>query len=226
VEDARWERWSAFGALGFVVLVVVVAVLPGSLPKPSDPQAKIAKFIYDNSKELRWSAFLGALATALFLWWAGAIWRMLRRAEGGAPRLTVVAIAGLVFASALLAVGSIVLSTTAMAIIPGGGGVHDVKLLYLLQGALAAGGGIGIAVFLGAFSIVVLRSGVLPAALGWFGGLVALALVVGGAGVASTKDVYFVVGLVGLVGFLVWVVITAILMLRAPTAETVSTSAT
>ena len=52
--DTRWERWSAFGALGFVVLVIVIAVLPGSLPKPSDSTAKIGTFIVDNSKELRW----------------------------------------------------------------------------------------------------------------------------------------------------------------------------
>ena len=119
MEDAKWERWSAFGALGFVVLVIVVAVLPGSPPKPSDSQAKIASFIVDNSKELRWSAVIGALATVLLLWWAGSVWRLLRRAEGGSPRLTVVAIAGLLLAAALFAVGSVVMSATAMAMIPG-----------------------------------------------------------------------------------------------------------
>ena len=219
MEEAKWERWSAFGALGFVVLVIVTVILPGSPPKPSDSQAKIANFIFDNSKELRWSAFIGALATVLLFWWAGSVWRMLRRAEGGSPRLTVVAIAGLVFGTALFAVGSVVMSATAMAVIPGGGGVHDVKLLFLLQGALAAGGGVGVAVFVGAFSIVVIRSHVLPAALGWYGGLVAVVLVAAAAGMASTKDVYFVVGFIGFAGLLIWLVITAILMLRAPAVD-------
>ena len=49
-----------------------------------------------------------------------------------------------------------------MAIIPGGGGVHDVKLLYLLQGALAAGGGIGIAVFLASRAGSYLTGAVIP----------------------------------------------------------------
>jgi hypothetical protein len=37
---------------------------------------------------------------------------------------------------------------------------------------------------------------------------------------ASTKDVYFVLGFVGFVGSLLWIVIAAILMLRAPSSET------
>jgi hypothetical protein len=216
VEEARWERWSAFGALGFVVLSIVIAMLPGSFPKPSDSQAKIAKFLFDNSKELRWTAFVGAIATVLLFWWVGAVWRMLRRAEGGSPRLAVVALAGIVTAGALLAAGSAVMSATAMAILQGGGGVHDPKLLFLLQGVLIALAGVGAALFVAACSIVFVRTHVMPAGLGWFGGLVALVLVVGGAGAASTKDVYFYFGFAGLVGLLLWVVITAILMLRAP----------
>ena len=98
-EGDSWKRpsgsvRSAFGGLGFVVLAIVISVLPGSLPKPSDSQAKIAKFLYDNSKELRWSASIGAAALVLLFWWVGAVWRMLRRAEGGTPRLAVVALAG------------------------------------------------------------------------------------------------------------------------------------
>jgi hypothetical protein len=222
VEDVKWERWSAFGALGFIVLIIVTAVLPGSPPKPSDSPAKIATFLFDNSKELRWSAVIGGLATVLLLWWAGSVWRLLRRAEGGSPRLAVVAIAGLLLGATLMGVASIVMSATAMAILPGGGGVHDVKLLYLLQGALVAGGGLGVAVFVAAFSIVVIRTRVLPPGLGWFGGLVSLVLVVAAGAMASTKDVFFVLGLVGLVGFAIWLVITAILMLRAPAPDAAS----
>jgi hypothetical protein len=224
VEEAKWERWSALGALGFVVLVIVIAVLPGSLPKPSDSSAKIGTFIVDNSKELRWSAVIGLLATAVFFWWAGAVWRLVRRGEGGSPRLAVVGLAGLDFASRLLGVGTIILATTAIAAAPTGGGVHDVKFLYLLQAGLAAGAGVGIAVFVAAVSIVMIRARILPAGLGWFGGLVSLVLVVAAGGVASTRDLFFVLGLIGLVGFLLWVVVTAILMLRAPT-EPVTVSA-
>jgi hypothetical protein len=80
-------------------------------------------------------------------------------------------------------------------------------------------------VFVAAFSIVVIRTRVLPPGLGWFGGLVSLVLVVAAGAMASTKDVFFVLGLVGLVGFVIWLVITAILMLRVPAPDSASETA-
>jgi Domain of unknown function (DUF4386) len=221
VEEQKWERWSALGALAFLALIIVVTAVPGQAPpKTSDSTAKITKYIVDNGKELRWSAFVGAVATLLLLWWVGAVWRLLRRHEGGVPRLAVVALAGVVLATALFAVASIVMSTTAMQLVPDSGGVHDIKFLYLLQANLAAGAGFGLALFVGAFSAVILRSRMMPVALGWFGALVALVLVVAGAGVASTKDVYFALGFVGFVGLMLWLLAVAILMLRGVGAGT------
>src|ERR1700704_4099555 len=87
MDDSKWERWSALGGILFVVLILVSAFLPGSPPKTSDSAAKIAKFVVDKHDELRWAAYLGALAAVPLFWFAGAVWRLLRRAEGGEPRL-------------------------------------------------------------------------------------------------------------------------------------------
>ena len=115
------------------------------------------------------------------------------------------------------------MSATAMAIIPVGG-VVDPKLLYLLQGALVAARRCRPGVVRRrVLDRVHPQSGV--AGRSWVvRRAVALVLVVGGAGAASTKDVYFYAGFAGFIGFVIWIVITAILMLRAPSPATASPS--
>ena len=51
---------------------------------------------------------------------------------------------------------------------------------------------------------MIIQTGVLPRALGWFGALIAVVLLVGGGTIASTRDVFFVCGFVGFIGFALW----------------------
>ena len=101
MDDSKWERYSALGGVAFAVLIAVAGFLPGSPPKTTDSAAKIARFFTDHGDAIRWSAYLGGLGTITALWWSGAVWRLLRRAEGGIPRLAVVALGGIVFAAAI-----------------------------------------------------------------------------------------------------------------------------
>ncbi len=50
----------------------------------------------------------------------------------------------------------------------------------------SAFGALGVALFVAAFSIVVIRSRVLPTGLGWFGGLVALVLFAASSGSSAS----------------------------------------
>jgi hypothetical protein len=70
----------------------------------------------------------------------------------------------------------------------------------------------GAAVFVGAFSLLIIRRHVLPPIMGWLGLLVALLGILGGPVVSSTRDVFFYVAFAGFVSFLAWVVIVSILM--------------
>jgi hypothetical protein len=215
MDDAKWERAGNLGGILFVVLVVITIVLGGSPPKTSDSGAKIAKYFVDHGDDIRWAGIIGALATVPLFFWLGSVWRLVRRAEGGVPRLAVVGLAGIVFGSALGVVSGLVSNT--MALRPfGPGSAAGYKFFYTLSWTFTAASAIGIALFISAFSIAIIRTGVLPKVVGWFGELVALVLLVGSVSLASDNDTLFVLTFVGLTGALIFVLAASILMLRAP----------
>jgi hypothetical protein len=225
MDDRTWERWSALGGIAFVVLVALTAFLPGEPPKVTDSAAKIATFFADKESELRWSAFIGGLAFLAVFWWAGAVWRLMRRGEGGVPRLAILAVGGLVFANAMAGLAGLINSAVAMRTVAGVGGAQSAKTFYVIGWVIGGAVAFGVAAFLFGFSAVIIRSGVLPRALGWFGAVLGVVALASGATVASTRDVFFALSLIMLVGFLLWILIASVLMLRsAPASATTSAS--
>ena len=215
VEESKWERWSALGGIAFVILLLVTFFLPGTPPKTSDDAAKMVKFITDKHNEIRISTYIGTLAVVFLFWWLGAVWRLMRRAEGGSPRLAVVALSGGIFASAMAAVGGILLGV--MPIVGANTlGTGGTKTFYILSTNIGISSLFGAAVFLAAFSALIIRSGVMPALLGWAGAVIAVVALVGGVGVSSTKDAVFTVAYVGFLAFLAWVLVVAVMMWRTP----------
>jgi hypothetical protein len=215
MDDSRWERWSALGGILFVVLILASAFVPGSPPKASDSAAKIAKFVTDKHDEIRWAAYLSGLAAVALLWFSGAVWRFLRRAEGGSPRLTVVSVLGAGFALVMGTIGAVVLGVLGIVGVAGSGGAAGARVLYLLSFNITGTIPFGVAVFVGAFSLVVIRSRVLPVALGWIGVLLAVVFVVGGGVVASTRDIFFNLQFGGFLVFSLWLIVVSFLMFRA-----------
>ena len=93
-------------------------------------------------------------------------------------------------------------------------GPEGTRFFYILSSNLGFATEFGVAVFVGAFSLLIVRSRVLPPVIGWLGVLVALVSIIGSAAVATTKDAIFSVAFVGFISFLVWVLVVSILMLR------------
>jgi hypothetical protein len=213
VEERSSDRPLALAGIVFVVLILIAAFLPGSPPKTSDSAAKISKFVVDNGDQLRWAAFVGALASIVVLGWLGAVWRVMRSAEGGSPRFAVAAALGTAMAAALFNVGGILMATVAIIGVPHVG-TNGTRFFYVFATDLAAGGSFGIALLVGAFSTVIIQTGVFPRVIGWFGALVAVVLIVAGASVASTRDVFFVLGFVGFIGFALWTIVVSVMMFR------------
>jgi len=214
VNGRNTERSLALAGIVFVVLMLISAFLPGSPPKPDDSAAKIVKFVVDKNDELRWAGFVGLLAALVLFGWLGAVWRTMRRAEGGTPMLAVGAALGAGLAAALFTLGGIVMSVVAI-VGPEKLGPQATRFFYVLFNAMGSGGAMALALFIGAFASVILESGVLPKVMGWLGVLVAIALLVAGGGVASTRDVFFVFGFIGFAGAAIWVFVISILMFRA-----------
>ena len=127
------DRSLALAGIVFVVLILIAGFLPGSPPKPNDSAAKIVKFVTDKNDQLRWAGFVGVLASIVLLGWLGAVWRLLRRAEGGVVRLAVGAALGAAMAAALFNAAGVLMSTVAIVGAPSIG-ASDTRFFYLLFG--------------------------------------------------------------------------------------------
>ena len=215
MDDSKWERWGALGGILFVILVLASAFLPGSPPKTSDPTSDMAKFILDKSDEIRIAGYLGAVAAVPFFWFLASLWRLLRRGEGGTPRLTVMAALGGGFAAVVGAIGGIVLAVLPLvrsSLTPG-----LLRTLYILATSLAFTALFGIAAFVLSASAVFLRSRVMPIWLGGLGVVAGIVALIGAGATVSTNDTLFTFGFIGFVLATLWILIVSIMMLsRAP----------
>lgn len=221
MDERGSERSLALAGIVGVVLLAVSALIQGSLPKPDDPVGDIAKFLVDKGDQIRWAGFIGALGSIVLLGWLGAVWRLMRRTEGGEPMFAVTAAAGAVFAVAVINVSAVLLSV--MAIIGPAVLGNDTRTLYLFTNNLISLGAMGLGLFTGAFATVIIRSGVLPRVLGWLGALIALVFLATGGGIASTRAVFFYLGFVGFVAFTLWTIVVSVLMYRTPRATASAT---
>jgi hypothetical protein len=212
MDDARWERWGAIGGILFVICIVVSGFLPGSPPMTSDSVREMAKFVADKGDEIRIAGYLGAVAIIPFFWFLGALWRLLRRGEGGSPYLAVMAALGGAFGAVTGALGGIVLAVlplTRSSLTAG-----SLRTLYVLSTDIAFMALFGIATLTLSASVVFIRSHVMPAWLGYLGILTGIVALIGAGATVSTNDTLFGFGFAGYVLSALWVLILSILMLR------------
>jgi hypothetical protein len=128
--------------------------------------------------------------------------------------LAVAAALGAGLGAALITLAGVILSVVAI-VGPAEIGLQNTRFFYLLFYTLGAAAGVAFALFLGAFSSVIIATAVLPRVMGWLGALVALVLLAAGGGVASTRDVFFVLGFIGFAGAAIWIIVISVLMYRA-----------
>ena len=212
MDDTRWERLANWGGIMFVVLLVVSTAITGSPPKLTDSAAKIAKYFRDNDDGLRWASYVGGLGVVAAFLWLGSVWRLMRRAEA-VPRLAVAAAVGLVFAGMCAMAGGLVEGVVAIRGVSTVGN-EGARFYWTLGSMFFSATGFGIAVFVGAFAMLIVRTRMLPRALGWFGLVVAVVNLISAAGVASIRDVFGVLGFLAFIGFGLFVLAASIMMLR------------
>jgi hypothetical protein len=210
MEEKQWERYAALGGgIAFVVLIVATIIFTGTPPKLDDSAQKFATYFKDHADDLKVAGYLGGLAFVPILCWLGSLWRALRRAEGGDPRLTVVATGGLLVGGSAVLVATTITSATAVSVKDLGGAS---KFFATLAQFLFAAGGFGFAVLVGAVAVITIRYGAFPKWFGLASALLALGWVVSGVGSVSTGDAWMVVTMAVATVWLVWVLTLSILM--------------
>jgi hypothetical protein len=110
----RWStRVSALAGLVFFALMLVHGTLRSGAPSAGDPGQKIYDYLVDNAGRYQLGAVALGLAMAAALVWLPALYRVLRRAEGGSTAAGMVAIAGGVLAAASALVVALIEGTLA-----------------------------------------------------------------------------------------------------------------
>lgn len=208
----RWEQIGAAGGIVFVVLQVVSQSLiqaGGSEPAFDAPAAEIEAFFMNRNMQLALTGgFLSVLSTIAFIWFLGALWARLRRSEGEPGWLSLVAFAsGLTGMAAILGSGG-----WELALLRLGDGLEaeTFRLLFDLGNFAFAAYWVALAGMLLAAGVVTIRDGALPRWLGWFGLLVALALV-------AVRAVWFTASGVKFLPyalFWIWLIVASINLIR------------
>jgi hypothetical protein len=199
----RWERWSALAGVLFVALFAVALALSAN---SNDDPAELAKWLADSGNRdqqfVAWFLYIGsALAFLSFL---GTLRDMLVRAEGGPGTLSSLVFGpGLVFTALYVTGVSMFAAPAALAdesryrLDPNTAEMfNDAGYLLLVGGVMVA------AIMVLSASTAALRTGILPAWLGWAGLLVAVSML-------------FAVIFVPILVFVAWVLVVSLVMLVA-----------
>ena len=164
------EQVGAAGGIAFVVLQLVSQVLlsvGGAEPRFDAGSEKIAQFFADRNSELVWAgAYLATLAFLPFLWFLGAVWSALHRAEEAPAWLSLVALgSGLV----AVAIGLVAVLFWPIAVFRVDEGLDPEigRLVFDLGNYAFVTFWVVIASFVLAVGLAALRTGALPRWLGW-----------------------------------------------------------
>ena len=212
MSDSRWDRWGPIAGIVFVVLLFVGLNLAVSdLPSGDDPISKFTSYYNDSGKRAQAiiGGYLMVLAGLFFFWFLASLRVRLLHAEGPPGRLTSIA-----FGSGLVLAAFTMLAAVTFISIAGDIAFGNEKFIspeaarYLPElgyPILAITGAFAAIAMIDAASIVIVRTGILPTWIGWFGFVAAIALLFG---------VFFI----PIVALLLWVLFVSVAMWRRPGA--------
>lgn len=184
------------GAL-FLVLLITSFVVGGEPPDADSPAREIVEHYVDNKDAVIVGAMLSGLAASLFVFFAGYLRKVLRRAEGEGGVLSTVALVG----AGILATGAAIDATISFALAEAAGEVDPaaVQALQALWDNDFVPMAVGLQVFLLAAGLSIVRHGALPKWLGW------LAVMLGVLAVTPA-------GFVAFMGGALWVLAASVLL--------------
>jgi hypothetical protein len=212
----RHSRYGAATGILFVLFAIVGFIVTPKPPAADAPVSEVFEYISDKQNTLHAVQLIFAVAGFFFIWFLGTLRSLLSAAEGGEARLANTAFGGGLIAVAALVVGFGLAATAALHPVANGPelthALSDASLLVPAVGAPAA------AVFFAANGLSILRSGILPAWMGWLGLVTALFNLLGISAVYTDSGVFAADGLLGFFAgfalFLIWTLLASILLYR------------
>lgn len=136
-----------------------------------------------------------------------------RHAEGGAGRLSGIALTGGVATVAIVMVANGLGAYSALHP-EASAGSFQISSILLGYAAFA------IAVLVAATSVVVLRTKLLPSWFAWAGEALAIGWLIGAASVSTESTAIFTIGFVVFLLWAVWIVVLSVLLYRTPQSAT------
>lgn len=213
------DRHARYGAATGVLFVVFVII--GFLVQPKPPAAdataqEILNYISDKQDTLHIVQLIFGAAGLTFLWFIGTLRNLLANAEGDGGRLANTAYGAGLVAVATLMIGGALAAVAALHPVDNGADLTraliDASLLIPAVGAPAA------FVFFAANGLSIMRSGYLPAWMGWLGLVTAVFNVLGIGAVFTDHGAFAADGVlgffIGFLLFLIWNLLASILLVR------------
>jgi hypothetical protein len=100
------------GAIFFAIVLVNSNLMSGA-PTAADPAGETFEYLAEHNDRFQIAAVLWGFAMAAALVWLAGLFRVLRQAEGEAPSVAIIALAGGVLAAACTVVGALALGAAA-----------------------------------------------------------------------------------------------------------------
>jgi hypothetical protein len=211
-----------YGAMTGILFVLVVIIGFAVTPQPPDANAapaEVLNYVVDHHNALHAVQLIFAAAGFLFIWFIGTLRDFLSRVEVGAGRYALANIAwggGLIAVATLLIGGAFAATATLHPV------QSDPDLTRALWDAsllIPAVGAPAVAVFFVGNSLSILRSGVLPAWLGWLGLVTALFNALGISAVFTDHGAFAADGVLGFFAgfllFILWTLLASITLVRS-----------
>ena len=163
--SGSWARFAPLAGLLAVALLIVSVIFGSDSIDADDSTAKVIAFWTVNQDDQRLGAIFGALSLVPLVWFLGSLRSTLRRAEGGTGRLSAITFGGGLVLVAFAAVDSALQFAVADSV--GDVPANVTQTLSVLYSNFWFGFAVGMALIMLAAALVILRTGVLPAWLGW-----------------------------------------------------------